>query len=151
MAVERFLAKVNKCGPLIVETRCWSWTAYRNKCGYGTFQLGPSQILAHRASWKLHNGAFDESLNVLHRCDNPSCVNPDHLFLGTHQENMADCKRKKRFFHSSKTHCRQGHPYDEKNTRFNKKGERVCKVCAYGYELAYDLRKKRLSQTGVAA
>lgn len=70
---------------------CWLWLASVNSGGYGQFGWGASRhIPAHRASWLLHRGPIPEGMDVLHRCDIPSCVNPDHLRIGTHTENMAD-------------------------------------------------------------
>ncbi len=75
---------------------CWLWTAHVNLGGYGRIGLERSKKTdsAHRISWKLYNGAIPDGLFVLHKCDVPSCVNPDHLFLGTHADNMADMVRK---------------------------------------------------------
>lgn len=80
---------------------CWSWIGAANKAGYGfictSFDGKASKrILAHRLSWRIHKGIFDESLRVLHRCDNPQCCNPDHLFLGTQADNVADMDSKGR-------------------------------------------------------
>lgn len=72
-------------------TGCWLWCACVDAQGYG--KLGPR--LAHRASWTLHFGDPGD-LHVLHACDNPSCVNPDHLFLGTNLDNIKDCEAKGR-------------------------------------------------------
>lgn len=73
---------------------CWEWTAVRlNKKAsraYGRFTIHRRQYLAHRVSWTISNGPIPPLLGVLHRCDNPQCVNPDHLFLGTHVDNMRD-------------------------------------------------------------
>lgn len=80
---------------------CWLWIGADATCyGYGKI-LGPDgraggSIYAHRASWLLHFGEIPDNLWVLHKCDVPCCVNPDHLFLGTHSDNMQDCARKKR-------------------------------------------------------
>jgi hypothetical protein len=80
----RFWAKVQK-GP-----GCWLWTAYRNRDGYGQFRVGGRMSKAHRVSWMLHFGPIPGGLDVLHRCDNPDCVNPSHLWLGTDADHTAD-------------------------------------------------------------
>ena len=84
--MERFWNKVNKQA----ENGCWEWTASVNNKGYGWFRLDGKNRGAHRVSWMLQHGAVPGGLFVLHRCDNPSCVNPDHLWLGTNADNMRD-------------------------------------------------------------
>ena len=69
---------------------CWNWTAHTDKGGYGTLSVGASPCKSHRFSWMIHRGAIPEGLGVLHKCDNPRCVNPDHLFLGTNTDNTED-------------------------------------------------------------
>lgn len=90
--VQRFNAKVQK------SDGCWTWSG-AVKCKerpYGQFSVGKRKVKAHRAAWMLANGPIPSALHVLHRCDNPRCVNPSHLFLGTHQDNMADMNEKGR-------------------------------------------------------
>jgi len=69
---------------------CWQWTGNHHQYGYGLLKIDGKQIRAHRISWELKNGAIPAGLHILHRCDTPSCVNPDHLFLGTQADNIAD-------------------------------------------------------------
>jgi hypothetical protein len=95
---ERFWSKVLKTDT------CWFWQAQVNNKGYGVFTYytvrtptRPSKgLYAHRVSWMLTHGDIPEGLRVLHRCDNPPCCNPKHLFLGTQKENMVDCAKKGR-------------------------------------------------------
>lgn len=91
-SIERFMGKVER----IPMTDCWLWAGAARPNGYGIFFLNGKTIGAHRAAYVLFRGQFDEALHVCHKCDNPSCVNPDHLFLGTQKDNMLDMVRKGR-------------------------------------------------------
>ena len=88
---------------------CWLWTGnyLKKRGGYGVFTMRPfgmQMVRAHRLSWELHRGQITSDQHVLHRCDNPICVNPDHLFLGDQPSNMQDCKEKKRHTYGEKNH-----------------------------------------------
>lgn len=88
---QRFWARVRK------SNGCWEWTGHRHYKGYGVFKAPSSKLLkAHRFSWELERGPIPDGLCVLHCCDNPPCVRPDHLWLGTNAENMADMVAKGR-------------------------------------------------------
>lgn len=91
---ERLLEKIR----VNADTLCWEWTAAKNKRGpisYGQIWDGEMK-LAHRASFEIYCSSIPEGLQVLHRCDNSGCVNPEHLFLGTHGDNMDDKVAKQR-------------------------------------------------------
>lgn len=79
---------------------CWVWNGAMDKAGYGKILKEPGKnqayFFAHRLSYQIHYGEFNNEFHVCHKCDNPSCVNPEHLFLGTHQDNMDDMVRKGR-------------------------------------------------------
>ena len=86
----RFFAKVQKT------SGCWFWTASCAGRGYGSFSIANRTIRAHRVSYLIHYGQIPEEMFVCHTCDTPQCVNPSHLFLGSHQDNMNDMVSKGR-------------------------------------------------------
>lgn len=92
--IERFWEKVDKKG----EDECWEWLASKNHASGTMFAWDNKYWTAHKISYKLFIGEIPKGLCILHRCDNPLCVNPKHLFLGTHQDNMNDMAIKGRAY-----------------------------------------------------
>jgi hypothetical protein len=81
---------------VVKQPGCWRWNAHKMKKGYGRVSVLGVKILAHRFSWMIHYGKIPNGMGVLHRCDNPECVRPDHLFIGTVMDNIRDRDRKGR-------------------------------------------------------
>lgn len=90
----RFLSKIQHD-----EKGCWIWADHLASNGYGSFRVGLKTIGAHRVAWVLYKGVIPDGLFVLHKCDVKSCVNPDHLFLGTQADNIKDMINKNRHPH----------------------------------------------------
>ena len=128
---EKFEQKVER----IPFSNCWIWKAWINEHGYGRMRVKNNLVLAHRVSWEIHKTSIPKGLCVLHHCDVPSCVNPDHLFLGTQKDNILDMFKKGRgniIGRPKLSHCRKGHALDDSNIymRFrNGRIDRQCKQC----------------------
>lgn len=120
----RFWVKVDRTDP----DACWPWMGYRNVKGYGTFWFAGAHIIASRMAWQLSFGSIPDGLLVCHHCDNPPCVNPTHLFLGTDLDNTADRIAKGRVF--TRTHCKHGHEFTPENTAYTPDGYKRCRTCS---------------------
>lgn len=138
---DRFWEKVNKTED------CWIWMKSKDGSGYGTISYLGKVYKAHRLSYELEFGSFDKSLRVLHLCDNPSCIRPSHLFLGSQSDNMIDMVKKGRHGKGQleipsyedfckipskrkvSNFCKNGHEYSKENTRIKYIGQRLVRVC----------------------
>jgi HNH endonuclease len=113
-------------------TGCWEWTGYRKPSGYGEFILKGKKWVSHRLAYVAFKGPIEPGMFVCHSCDNPACVNPEHLWKGTHQDNMNDAKAKKRIARANRTHCPRGHSFAEHGYYQTGKNWRVCSACELG-------------------
>ncbi len=105
------------------ESDCWLYTGFKNNQGYGRFGISAGQCVnAHRVAWTIVNGPIPINHFVCHTCDNPSCVNPSHLFVGTRQDNINDMMNKKRSRHFQKNSYYGVVWEDRKNNGHTKKG-----------------------------
>lgn len=132
----RFWRKVRRA-----DNGCWLWTGHADKFGRGFFFFAEHQFRAPRVAWAIAHGRSPE-LDICHTCDNPACVNPDHLWEGSHAENMRDASSKGRWLRS---HCPKGHEYTPENTYYRKTGQvgsRICRTCSLAAANAYNRRAR---------
>lgn len=126
------------------ESDCWIWTGHIQNSGYGMITINKKNFLAHRLSYEAFIGKIPKGINVCHKCDVKLCCNPEHLFLGTQKENIADCIKKGRHLSpgSGKVVCKNGHGFTEENT-YLWKGHRQCKLCKRTRSINSRLYKNR--------
>ena len=112
-----------------IVNECWNYTGVKNRKGYGKIRVGSRKdgsrkmVSTHRLAWELTNGSIPDSMHVLHHCDNPSCIKPGHLFLGTNQDNMTDMANKGR---SSKKYGTNNPSAKLSNSQVLEIKERLC-------------------------
>jgi len=116
--VDKFFARVDVRG----DDECWPWKLAPDSGGYGKMYVNGTMMRAHVLSFTIHNGPVPRSLVVRHTCDNPICVNPSHLLLGTNRDNSYDMLERGRQNNQRKTHCVRGHEFDS----IDRKGARHC-------------------------
>src|SRR6266436_3987369 len=129
---ERFMEKVEE--PFCAHNECWVWKGSKTGSGYGQIWVDGKHVTAHRISHELFIGPIPEGHAVDHLCRNRLCVQPDHLQALDHYANWSQ-------WNLSKTHCINGHPYDEQNT-YRVRGERQCRICRRGAVRRYQARRK---------
>jgi hypothetical protein len=124
----RFWEHVNKESPSI--DGCWEWMGAVDSVGYPRLSINGIRRRCHKWSYLAHYGEIPHGMLVCHTCDNRRCVNPNHLWLGTHKDNSIDAAQKLRFFNQQKTHCKNGHSY-EGNTMYKpgRPTHRICTLC----------------------
>lgn len=135
---------------VLIGDGCWEWQGAKGTFGYGAVNVWPRrQMTAHRRAWELWHGPIPEGAHVLHRCDNPPCVRPDHLFLGAPADNVDDMIAKGRrgtprpFARSTKRLQPCGTPAAYQRHRVH--GEVACAPCRAAHA-AYQLGRRRLQE-----
>jgi len=131
-------AKIDLIGWTVSDTGCWEWNGRRDNTAKSTYARVDDEtafpLLAHRVAYEKWVGPLDPEVVLLHLCDNPGCINPDHLRAGTQLENLRDMRDKGRSAPQQRTHCVNGHEYSLENThwqrRTNAPATRRCRTCA---------------------
>lgn len=124
---------LDRCRPDL-NTGCWIWLRAKNGAGYGkiSVRIGKQEVerlYSHREAYRLWKGPLKRGLNVTHSCDNPPCLNPEHLFNESQSKNLFDCVARGRHPQKNKKHCIHGHKYTKENTLMDKHGWRSCRSC----------------------
>jgi len=125
---------------------CWLWTGSIDPCGYGRFGLLGKNRQAHRVALELRDRTIPEGLEVDHLCEVRNCVNPEHLQLVTHKDNVRLSHKRGRGYWVKQTHCIRGHPLSGDNLYINPRGfRRICKICRKMHKNTYLEKRNGLS------
>lgn len=122
--IERWKARC-----VINERGCWLWQGFKHHNGYGEASYRGKAWRLHRAVLVITKGPIPDDWDACHTCDEPSCINPEHLFGGSRADNVEDMRRKGRGNHQKQTACKYGHPFDEDNTWVDSRNFRHCRRC----------------------
>jgi hypothetical protein len=115
---------------MVMNGECWDWTGSLDGKKYGMIRVCGVIKKTHRLSYEIFKGPIPAGLLVMHSCDNPKCFNPDHLLVGTNQDNVDDKMRKRRHRAFSQTHCKHGHEFTPDNFYVRKSdNSRQCREC----------------------
>lgn len=132
------------------KTGCWLWAGGLDKKGYGRIGFRRRAIKATWVSVYFYNDTPRGSKHVLHKCDNPSCVNPFHLYLGTNDDNVRDKLERRRHAKHGVNQCLSGHKYSEHGFLVNGRNNRTsrrCRICVNKYAREYARKRKLASKT----
>lgn len=134
---------------------CWLWLGATDRRGYGQIRVRNKLRVATHVALELAGESVPSGMFACHHCDNPACVNPAHLFIGTQLENIRDCIAKGRKTappiakkgQGAKTHCKRGHPLATGNLYFDRNGKRSCIQCRASAKVSLRLKLKSLGLT----
>lgn len=147
---DRFFKHVQKGS----EDECWLWLGSKNEGGYGRVMINGKKKGTHRVVWELtFKAVIPAGYFACHHCDNPPCVNPKHIFIGTNKDNMLDAMKKGRLkIQPRKPFCKYGHPTTIENTKFRNRGDKECLRCRKDRKNISKKRHKirlRVARTGL--
>lgn len=154
MKLHRWIPVLDRFWSLVLKKssqECWEWQGTKTSYGYGDMKSYPGERKTHRISWTIHNGQIPKGMIIRHSCDNPPCVNPAHLLIGTHANNVADKMARKRHPLQKRNHCPHGHPYEGRNLYISPKTKaRVCRTCIKPYKKIPQEARDRYNATRLA-
>lgn len=127
---DAIMDKIDLQSEINLVTGCWEWLKFRNSLGYAQTSWGNRSWAVTRLIYCATRGAFDPDLDICHSCDNPGCVNPEHIRVDEHRANLRDASKRGRLQGQWKTHCLRGHPLSGDNLyRQPVSGFRGCRTC----------------------